>query len=309
MRIPVILITGYLGAGKTTLLNQILNMPAIRKKKLALIVNEFGSLGVDGNLVKPGDYAKFEINKGSLFCICVKTDFIRTLEEIADKIQPELVLVEATGVSETRDLFGFVEERHLKNRFEIKSNICIVDAVNFTKVAPMLRAASSQVEWADGIVINKIDLAGKRELGKLEEVLKSMNPGAPMVSVSYGAIPEGFMERIEHGPRTAPPLLSPPQAIFSASFESNRPVNRERFYEAIRSLEKHILRMKGQIDFGEGAVFVEMVGEEIMEKPIPSLKKKGTGFVIIAWKMRQNELEREFNEILPGYLLYFFKVL
>ncbi len=296
--IPVILITGYLGAGKTTFLNHLLSLASIKDKELALIINEFGDLGVDGTLVKPGDYAKFEINKGSLFCICIKTDFLKTLETIANDVKPDLVLVEATGVSETRDLFGFVEEPMLKDHFEIKANICIVDAKNFTKVAPMLRAATSQVEWADGIVINKIDLVKERAREKLEEVLKSMNPGAPMVSVSFGAIPEGFIDKIKHASRTAPSLLSPPQAIFSASFESDHPVNRERFYSVIRSLEKHILRMKGYINFGEGAVFIEMVGDAIMVKPLPSSEKRGTGFVIIAWNIRQAELQKIISEIL-----------
>jgi len=290
-RIPVILITGFLGAGKTTLLNHLLSLPYIYEKNLVLIINEFGSLGVDGELVKPGTWKKFELNKGSLFCICIKTDFLKTLEEIANQIKPELVLVEATGVAETRDLFGFVEEPHLKDRFEIKANLCIVDAKNFTKVAPMLKAAASQVEWADGIVLNKIDLAEKAELEKLRKVLQSMNPKAPIVNVSFGRVPEDFIEKVKHTPRTAPQLTAPPQAIFSSSFKCNHPVNREDFYKTIKGLKENILRLKGHIDFGEGTLFIELAGDEILEKPKTRADKKGTGFAVIAWNIRQKELE------------------
>ncbi|MCE5273144.1 GTP-binding protein, partial [bacterium] len=75
-RIPIILLTGYLGAGKTTLLNHLLSRPEIRERNVALIINEFGELGVDGRLVEAGTRPVYELNKGSLFCVCIKTDFL-----------------------------------------------------------------------------------------------------------------------------------------------------------------------------------------------------------------------------------------
>lgn len=291
-KIPIILLTGYLGAGKTTLLNHLLGLPFAAERKTALIINEFGNLGVDGSLVRPGDYTMFELNKGSLFCICIKTDFLKTLDSIAREIRPELVLVEATGVAETRDLFGFVEEPHLREAFFIRGNICIVDAVNFTKLAPHLKAATSQVRSADSLVINKTDLVSEREREKLREVLHSLNPEAPVAAVSYGAIPEDFITGIVHRERKAEPLKAPPQAIFSFSVKTGQLMSRQGFYRMLEELKDHILRMKGYVDFGEGSVYIESVAGKILEKEKPAEGKSGTALVFIAWNIKEDEFKK-----------------
>ena len=295
-RIPVFLLTGFLGAGKTTLLNHLLGLPLFSEKKIALIINEFGTLGVDGRLVRPGSWAKFELNKGSLFCVCIKTDFIKTLSIIADDIQPDLVLAEATGVAETRDMLEMVDSPNLRQRFEIKANITIVDAANFTKVAPMLKAAVSQVEWADALVINKSDLAGADELNKLQKVLRSLNSAAPIIAVEYGAIPADFISELKHIERTGALITSPPPQIFSISFKTASIVNRARFLDAIQSCGENILRLKGFINFGGGASFFEIAGEKIIEKkPEPNAASE-TEFVIIGWNIPKNELEEKIKQ-------------
>ena len=124
-----------------------------------------------------------------------------------------------------------------------------------------------------------------------------INPDAPIVTVSYGKIPEKFLDGIRHIVRAGQGLLEPPQAVFSATFRSDKPVERERFFDAIDSLRDNVLRMKGYIDFGEGAVFVERVGDEMIEKSAPP-DKKGTSFVVIAWNIREQELRDRIDEIL-----------
>ncbi|HAU37118.1 MAG TPA: hypothetical protein DCX07_05315, partial [Phycisphaerales bacterium] len=85
---------------------------------------------------------------------------LRALERIAREVAPELVILEATGVSETSDLERIIDSPGLRDRFVVRANLCVVDASAFTKVAPFLRAATSQARAADAIVVNKCDLAG-----------------------------------------------------------------------------------------------------------------------------------------------------
>ena len=92
--IPTILLTGFLGSGKTTLLNRLIDH--YKSKRTVLLINEFGKVGIDGELLVEGNYEKIELNKGSLFCICVRTDFIFEVETIATQIKPELLIIEAT---------------------------------------------------------------------------------------------------------------------------------------------------------------------------------------------------------------------
>ncbi|MCX7047927.1 MAG: GTP-binding protein [Candidatus Sumerlaeota bacterium] len=293
-KIPILLLTGYLGAGKTTTLNHLLSLPEIRRRRLALILNEFGALGVDGELIRPGAFDKFELNKGSIFCICVKTDFIKTLDEIAARVRPDLVLVEATGIAETRDLIAFASEACLQDRFEIQANVCLVDARHFVTVAPMLKAARGQAQWADGIVINKTDLSSPAELDTLESMLAAMNPQAPRIRVQFGAIPADFLLSLRHTPRSGDLLAEPPDPLFSESFETDHPVDRGLFEQALETLGDKVLRLKGRVDFGAGPVFIEKAGASLIEKAPPS-GKLGTAFVVIAWNIRQSELRELFE--------------
>ncbi|MCK5845314.1 MAG: hypothetical protein KAG97_11445, partial [Victivallales bacterium] len=100
-KIPIVLVSGYLGAGKTTLLSRLLEGGGpLEGKSVAVLVNEFGALPVDGALLPDGDYLLTEINKGSVFCVCLKTDLIRNFEDIARNFKPDLLLMEATGIAE-----------------------------------------------------------------------------------------------------------------------------------------------------------------------------------------------------------------
>ena len=292
--VPIILLTGFLGAGKTTLLNRLLAWPSLRERRVALLVNEFGALGVDGRLVQAGGRALYEINKGSVFCICVKTDFIATLTEIVEGPAPDLLLVEATGVAETRDLEAFLESPGLKGRFEIRANLCVVDAANFLKVLPFLRPARAQVEWADALLVNKTDLAAEGEVQSVCEVLRSLNPRAPICCVERGALEEGFLDTVRHLPRPGEGAVTePPPGVFSLTLRPAGPVNRHAFLDLLRSLDREILRFKGQVDFGDGLVFVEKAGNRIEEKPALEGATEAA-FVVIAWRVDAGMLEKRF---------------
>lgn len=293
--IPIILLTGYLGAGKTTLLNHLLSLPEISNKKVALVINEFGSLGVDGSLLREGTYEKFELNKGSLFCICIKTDFLKTLKNIAEKVQPELVLIEATGIAETRDLEGFLNEPTLRGKFSVQANLCLVDAAYFTRAAAFLNAATEQVRWADALVINKIDLVNERESEQLQQVLASINPQAKQLLTSYGRIPGDVLFGLPHRVHEGEFAQAPPQAILSQSIQTDKPISKDEFDKAIQILGERLLRLKGHVNFGQGRQFVEWAGGVWSFGPPRSETKTATAFTVIAWRIKQAELEAIFN--------------
>ena len=157
--IPIVLLTGHLGAGKTTLLNRLLKLEEVQSRRTALIVNEFGQMGVDGTRVEHQDAGGtdeielFELNHGSLFCACLTKDFLKTLDVLAQRVKPELVLIEATGVAETGDLVPLLERDAAGSRFHVHANLALVDAINFTKVLPFMQAVRRQVWQADGLVV------------------------------------------------------------------------------------------------------------------------------------------------------------
>lgn len=292
--IPVLMLTGYLGAGKTTLLNHLLQLPGIKARKVALIINEFGPLGIDGKLVAPGDYTKFELNKGSVFCICIKTDFIKTLDTIAAEVKPDLVIVEATGVADPCDLGQILDTPHLRESFLVGANVCLVDAAGFTQVAAFLRTAPRQVMWADGLVINKSDLVPAADVETLKGILGNLNPAAPQITVSYGRIPESFLAGLTHRVHLGPIPEAPLAELASASLQTERLVDEQRFYETIASLAGGLLRLKGTVCFKDRTRFVEVVNGRVTEKAPPSALPR-TAFTAIGWKVSKDELIAAFS--------------
>ncbi len=300
-KIPIILITGYLGSGKTTFVNHLLRQPEFAQRKVALVINEFGKLGVDGALVD-SDRAgkKYEINSGSLFCSCTKLQLVATLQDIANVAQPDVVLIEATGIAEPADVLSLVSDvPSLAERFTVQATVGLVDAKNFTKVAAFMQAARRQAEAADGLVINKIDLVSESELEKLQVVLADMNERAPQTAVANGAIAMDWLDSLLHvSDNDLIGTDRPPTNIFSASIQTEKVVDREIFVKTLRDHSENLLRLKGNVDFGDGLVFVELVGEDFIEKPAVNLNSSNspTAFAVIAWKMSPEDLTAAFEQ-------------
>ena len=126
----VFLITGFLGSGKTTFLNRIISRFP-KDKKLMILMNEFGEIGVDGTLIENDDLEMMEISKGSIFCVCVKTDFIKGLYEIARTVAPDVLIIESTGVANPSDLKRDLRLPLFKDRFQFRHQFCIIDSRYF----------------------------------------------------------------------------------------------------------------------------------------------------------------------------------
>ena len=294
--IPVILITGYLGAGKTSLLNHLLALPRIREQNPALIINEFGDFGIDGALIASGDYPLFELNKGSLFCICTKTDFLKTLRTIAENVQTGLVIIEAKGVAEPADLEQIISEPDLRDRFEIKANLCLVDAAHFLKVLPMLKAAREQALRADALIVNKTDLAAEGELDNIRKVLSDLNPTAPIICTTHGQIKATLLDSLQHRHCAASLSTAPPADVFALSVKYTYPVDRQRFFSVIQQFRPHILRMKGTVHFDDGMQYIEIAGSELLERNQAS-QSCSSALVVIGWNISRNEMLRAFSDI------------
>lgn len=289
-RTPILLLTGYLGAGKTTLLNHLLLSPLVQHRVPALVINEFGRLGVDGYLVPP-EAQRYEINQGSLFCTCTKSQFVQALTGIAAGGRHRLVLVEATGIAETRNLEGQLAVPQLTEAFRILGTLCVVDAANFVKVAAFLQTVPQQVRQADGIVINKTDCASASELERLADVLRGLNPRAPQIRVTQGQVPEAFWTGLRHAPAPEPFAQQPPADIVAVSIESDRAVDRSGFTAVVQQLGPQLLRLKGNLRFQDDTQrFVEVVCGQITERDATPSLGRGTAFTAIGWRLSKIEL-------------------
>ena len=295
---PIYMLTGYLGAGKTTVLNHMLSLPELTIGRTAVVVNEFGSLGVDGQLVRDGDYAMIELNRGCLFCSCIKTDLIETVRSIVEDIQPDRVLVEASGVAETSDMQEVFAASGFEDQVELRANLCVVDGLNLSKVLPFLRAATTQIEWADGVIINKADLIDEEAQRRIVSLVASptdgINPGVACSVVTDGRVSWDFIDSLTHRSAREIREINRPTNVVTKSFEVEH-VNREAFYRAIDILDKNLLRLKGHVDFGEGPVFVETVFGMRHETPLDAPPSR-FGFAAIGWNVTEATLQNLFSK-------------
>jgi len=178
-RIPVTVLTGYLGAGKTTLLNRILSED--HGRRYAVIVNEFGEVGIDNDLILNSDEELFEMNNGCI-CCTVRGDLIRTLHGLLSKTADfDAIIVETTGLADPGPVAQtFFVDPFLQQRTVLDSVTTVVDARHILLRLYDSREAVEQVAFADQIVLNKTELATAEQLDDVEARLRKLNPLAPI---------------------------------------------------------------------------------------------------------------------------------
>jgi G3E family GTPase len=176
-QIPVTVLTGYLGAGKTTLLNRILSEN--HGRRYAVIVNEFGEIGIDNDLIVESDEEIYEMNNGCV-CCTVRGDLIRTVEGLMRRPgRFDAILVETTGLADPAPVAQtFFMDDDVRSKTKLDAVVALVDAKHLPLRLKDSKEAEDQIAFADVIVLNKTDLVSPDELAKVEATVRAINPAA-----------------------------------------------------------------------------------------------------------------------------------
>ena len=304
--IPTVLVTGFLGAGKTTVINRLIthigSQWSERPGRLAVMINEFASIGIDGALVPDAvaslgeGYVKIELNRGSIFCACMRTDFIAELRNLVTSVRPDMLLVEATGIARVDDLYRMMRQDRLDALIRIVRTICVADAVNFHKVAQTLEAVGIQARYADTFILNKVDRADASLLELTERLLRQYNAAAPIYRAVRGDVPLDEVlgsgtgagaaagGRVAAGADDSAPIASEPD-YHSASMQFSGVFDRAKWAALLGALgPARLLRAKGVIVYADGPRYFEVVNGEYSETEAPaSLAQKGVSiFTFVA---------------------------
>jgi G3E family GTPase len=313
-QIPVTVLTGYLGAGKTTLLNRILSEN--HGKRFAVVINEFGELGVDNDLVVDADEEVFEMNNGCI-CCTVRGDLIRIIGGLMKrKGRFDGIIVETTGLADPAPVAQtFFVDEDVKRATKLDAIVTVVDAKHLPARLKDSAEAQEQVAFADIIVLNKMDLVSAEEAAEVERLIKAINPYAEIRRSTKSDVPidavigrDAFnLERILE---REPDFLSGEDdhehdsAVNSVSFEVSRPIDAEKFNVWINQLlqtkGQDLLRTKGILHYaGDSRRFafqaVHMIadGDYIGEaKPGDARKSK---IVFIGRDLNRPQLRRGFE--------------
>ena len=190
--VPVTILTGFLGSGKTTLLNRILKED--HGRRIAVIENEFGEVGVDSEIIESGEEQIVEMNNGCV-CCTVRGDLIRILGTLKEKrdsgaLKFDRVVIETTGMADPGPVAQtFFTDEEIGNYYLLDSIITLVDAKHAPQQLDEFHEAQEQVGFADRILLSKTDVTDEKDTEVLIQRIRKMNPRAPIKKVHFGNAP------------------------------------------------------------------------------------------------------------------------
>jgi len=275
MKTPIIIITGYLGAGKTTLLKNILensgrtNLSSTNShasKRIAIIMNEFGELTIDAKIVQ-GDNIEIAELLGGCVCCSLTGELEAAIEELIQKVNPEIIILETTGVAEPDAVIIDLEENIPKVRLE--SVVTIADADAIVRYPNVGHTGRVQLEMADIILLNKTDLLNQEQIEISEKTIREINERSPIIRTVKCNIPLNILFA-EHTPRKTSQQHSAHDTttqIYSFTYTSNSEMDLEKLRRFYNNAPKQLYRSKGilkngtLINFVAGRLSTEEFGE------------------------------------------------
>lgn len=261
LKTPISLITGSLGSGKTTLLRRILDTT---DRRLAVLMNEFGEIAIDSQVIQ-GEHVQIVELAGGCACCALAGEFEAAVAEIIKKVAPEFIVVEATGVAEADSLVYVVEDNLPQVRLD--SVICIVDAYMSIKYPYVGYATRTQLQAADIVLINKIDLVTPEEVKEVKAQVRKYNDTATLFKTMRCDVDIDLLFGLDIEKRTIPIVHYRDVDFESFTFTTDMTLEREKFQQVIADLPLSVYRAKGFVRFAEGGyLFNYVVGRSDLEE-------------------------------------------
>src|SRR6266446_2794464 len=288
-RTPITLITGPLGSGKTTLLRHIL---ATQRGKIAIVMNEFGEIAIDTKVIEGKNVRIAELGGG---CVCCSLlgEFEAAVNEIIQRVEPDIIVVETTGLAEPEALVFNIQEALPQCRLDGVASV--IDADMLVRFPELGHTTRLQIEGADILLLNKIDLVKPRKLSGLGAQLREINPTAAIVRTKRCQIDPAILFGVGREEKVAPPEHKHQPEFESFTFSSEKTFSRDCFERFADGLPASMHRAKGFMLFPDGAQLFNFVAGRWDLEPFETDR---TDLVFIGKKIaaKKSELLRALDE-------------
>lgn len=288
--------TGFLGSGKTTLLAEL--MRKLEHKNIGVIQNEFGRIGIDGEILKRDGIEMVELNRGSIFCTCLKIHFVDALSQMAQK-NFDYLFVESSGVgdpSNVDEILSVVKETK-GVEYDFSGVLCLVDAVNFLDQLQDEETVARQIKHCHLAVISKTDLVDEARILEIKKQIREINPLCLIEVTEHGNLNPDFMKLnlLEYQFAENEPTLNTPETIPKAlMIHPKEPVDKAEFEKFALAIADQLHRLKGFVDFkNAGWQQVDLVGRTLDYK---SSEAKANQQLVIISKIGPKIIRPVINE-------------
>ena len=281
MDVPVTIITGYLGSGKTTLLRYVIEHAT---EKIAVVMNEFGELGIDAEMVKGKNVDVAELDGGCV-CCSLTGEFEVAMKEILQTVKPDRIVVETTGTAEPDAILINIEEIP---GVRLDGVITVVDADAMIRFPDLGYIGQMQIEMGDLLLITKTDLVNARQFKKVEASVRELNTRAPVLISSKGKVPLDVIFGLQTQKKLPEKKPRQPKGVDSFVFTTTKKLDRTAFEQFAGKLPEGVYRAKGFVRFGEGSFLFNYVAGRVGLESFPN---KETSLVFIGSQAKKLEPE------------------
>jgi len=268
--IPICLVTGFLGSGKTTFLKHIVETRP--DERIVYLVNEFSPEDIDGALLHETEEEVVVIPGGSIFCTCLVTQFVGHLQRIPERFDgsddPIVgVVIEASGIADPGVIERLLAETRLDEVYDLASIVSVVDPGSLPKLVHTLPNIRAQIEAADTVLLNKIDLFPE-EVDRAEQIVREINPGVTVLRTVRCEVDLALFEGARvRGLAGEYALCADPNFVrFSVAFGG--PVDLEALQAELRRISDQVYRAKGFVPTAGGLVYLDMSEAELTVEPV-----------------------------------------
>lgn len=274
-------LTGFLGAGKTTVLLHLIQ--EMEGKKIGIIQNEFGKLSIDGEILHRDGITMTEISRGSIFCSCLKLNFVQALAEMGQQ-DLEYVFVESSGLADPSNIEEILEAVKVMagDVYELKGVLCLIDGEQFLEQLSDVATVDRQLAHCHLAIVNKADLIGDEQLSRVLEALRKVNPRCAVQVCSGGKVDLSFLEEDLMALQWAQcedSLNSPDNKPKTISLTAPGVVPKEKLEVFLEQVIPDCYRIKGFFLLEDGWNQVDVVGRRIDYKSAPEKEESHLVFL------------------------------